>query len=549
VFAVCGALAVVVAGGQSARSPQLRAIWVDTFNTPLNTHNDIRRVVDGVMAAHANVLLVQVRRRGDAWYLDAKEPPPDFTPIATGFDPLADLIDTAHAARLQVHAFVIVGAVWNKDPALAPPGNGPPLSPDHVFNRHGGYDAGSRTIVPGPDNWLTRTLLPDGAGISYQGHRIGSEFYLDLGHPAAATYTVDVLAHLVRRYDLDGLHLDRIRYPELAVSGQTSSTGANIGYNAVSVARFLRRHQRPPDTVPAPSDAQWADWRRAQVTNFVRRVYLTVAAIKPHVVVSAALIGFGGAPSSDDAWRTSEAYWRVYQDWRAWMREGILDVGFVMNYKREHDASQARQFDDWLAFIGARQHDRLLVAGIGAHLNGVEGSVRQARRALQTAPGLALFAFATASDAVAVNPYSWPPHQATPRRPFDELAAALVQGYSRDGRFRYEPPDAPPPVFVEPVAVPLMPWKTHAPHGHLAGVATMPDGTPLDSWPVRIVDLRSRLTRTVETDGSGFFGAVDLAPGGYAVIADVGSIRLADRLRVVAGQVAVTTLPSVSTIR
>ena len=40
-------------------------------------------------------------------------------------------------------------------------------SPNHPFNLHGGYDPVSRTIVPGPQNWLTRTLAPDGQRAPY----------------------------------------------------------------------------------------------------------------------------------------------------------------------------------------------------------------------------------------------------------------------------------------------------------------------------------------------------------------------------------------------
>ena len=190
---------------------------------------------------HANVLLAQVRRRGDAWYLKALEPPPDGVPIEPNFDPLEDLIGTAHAGGLAVHAFVIAGAVWNRDPAS---NTGRPSSAMHVFNRHGGYDTASRTIAAGAGNWLTRTLVTDGSGdVSYQGHRIGSDFWIDPGHPGAAAYTVAVLTHLVRAYDIDGLHLDRIRYPEIAVSGQTMQSGASIGYNPTSVARFDRRYR------------------------------------------------------------------------------------------------------------------------------------------------------------------------------------------------------------------------------------------------------------------------------------------------------------------
>jgi uncharacterized lipoprotein YddW (UPF0748 family) len=88
-------------------------------------------VVANATAAGANAIFAQVRRRGDAWYRDALEPLPDGVPIAAGFDPLAELIAQAHAADLEVHAFVIIGAVWNRPPTQ------PPSSAEHVFNRHG----------------------------------------------------------------------------------------------------------------------------------------------------------------------------------------------------------------------------------------------------------------------------------------------------------------------------------------------------------------------------------------------------------------------------
>ncbi|MCV5605180.1 family 10 glycosylhydrolase, partial [Escherichia coli] len=75
--------------------------------------------------------------------------------------------------------------------------------------------------------------------------RFGADSWMEPGHPEAAAYTVDVLMHLVRNYDIDGLHLDRIRYPDISVGGQTPSTGASVGYNVVNVARFQRRFGIP----------------------------------------------------------------------------------------------------------------------------------------------------------------------------------------------------------------------------------------------------------------------------------------------------------------
>jgi len=301
--------------GASAQSvSQYRAFWVDTFNTTLNNHSDIVAVVNNARSANSNAIFAQVRRRGDSWYLDSLEPPPDFVQIAAGFDPLQDLIAEAHASGIEVHAFVIIGAIWSKNPNFAPSATlGPPISPNHVFNVHGGYNPATQQIVQGPNNWLTRTLLPDGSnGISFQGHRIGSDFWLDLGHPDAAAYTAEVLLHLVRNYDIDGLHLDRIRYPELSVSGQTPSTGTNIGYNEISVERFQRRQGIPAGSPPpAQNDPLWNQWRRDQVSNLVRRVYLNAIAIKPHLKMSASLIVFGGGPTTEPGWNSAEPFHKM----------------------------------------------------------------------------------------------------------------------------------------------------------------------------------------------------------------------------------------------
>src|SRR5687768_11995348 len=53
---------------------EYRAFWVDTFNTSLNNPGQVSSVVSQAKAANANALFVQVRRRGDSWYLDTIEP-------------------------------------------------------------------------------------------------------------------------------------------------------------------------------------------------------------------------------------------------------------------------------------------------------------------------------------------------------------------------------------------------------------------------------------------------------------------------------------------
>jgi uncharacterized lipoprotein YddW (UPF0748 family) len=524
-----GAVATPAAAQPSAH---YRAFWVDTFNTNLSDHDDIVAVVASARAARANALFAQVRRRGDSWYLDSLEGPAEMPlakPLAEGFDPLADLIAEAHAVGIEVHAFVIAAAIWNRDPTLFPP-----AWPDHPFNLHGGFNPATGTIDTGPDNWLTRTLLPDTAppntAIRFGGHRIGADFWIDFGHPDAEAYTVEVLTHLVRAYDVDGLHLDRIRYPELSVSGQTPSTGTSIGYNETSVARFNRRYGRPPLN-PAQNDPLWNQWRRDQVTNVVRRIYLSAAAVRPQIKVSAALIAFGGGPTTETAWTSAEAYWRVYQDWRAWTEEGILDVAAPMAYKAEHSATVRPQWDQWTEWTKNHAYNRSTMMGQGGFVNAIEGTLRQVRRAFNPSSlgnftsGVIFFSMANPDVAVTANPFSLPPGQNTAKRGFAEFASGLTTGKSAHGADLYEDPATHPvPVFAEEAPVPDMPWKSMPAAGHLMGVVRDESGTVVDTGDVSVsrqeaddVPDGTRTSATGATDGGGFYGGVDLAPGTYRV--------------------------------
>lgn len=504
---------------------EYRAFWVDTFNTSLNNHSEVLTVVNNAKAAKANALFVQVRRRGDSWYLNSLEPLGDRTPIQPGFDPLQDIIDEAHLSGIEIHAFVIMSAVWGRAPNLFPPEN-----PNHVFNLHGGFNPATNTITPGPDNWLTRTLLADNAAaqISYQGHRFGSDFWVDFGHPEAAAYTVNVINHLVQNYDLDGLHLDRIRYPEINVTGQTPSSGTNIGYNPTSVERFQRYYNIPLGSpAPAPNNPQWNQWRRDQVTNVVRRVYLNALAVKPNLKISAALIAFGGIGSTEASWNSAEAYWRVYQDWRGWTQEGIIDIAIPMVYKAEHTATVRPQYDQWDAWLRGHLYNRAGMMGQGAANNAIEGTLRQTRRTLlppggtNNLSGIIFYSMATSNIAVTNNPFAVPSPITTPARPFAELASGLTTGKSVNGATLYEPAGLVP-IFSELAQIPVFPWKVAPTVGHLKGEARRADSTPLDTGAVTIQNLDDNTTRATATDGGGFYGGVDLTPGRYLVKAVLG---------------------------
>ena len=459
---------------------EFRALWVDAYHDGFKSQRQIDELVETTQAGNFNALVVQVRRRGDTYYPSAIDPwAPDATP---GFDVLAYLIQRAHAAGIEVHAWATTLAIWG--------GTTPPSDPEHTFNLHG-------SGATGRDYWLMISDSgdePDSDGV----------YYLDPGHPDAVDYTVAVYAELAANYPLDGLHLDRVRYPAQA-----------WGYNPTSLARF--RAQTGRDDTPVPTDPEWLQWRRDQVTALVRKIYLTVSAVNPRLRLSGALSTSGGAPYTEAAWLASTPYAHHLQDWRSWLEEGILDLGIPMTYKRESVPAQKSDFDGWISFEKDHQYERGVAIGTALYLNNVPDGLSQWTRARQPSPA--------GNQALGLCGYSYatPSSDGTPRRAF--VNAAVTE------------------VLTRTAAVPALPWKDTSALGHLAGRLTQPtDCRNLDGYPISLTGPQDR---SLITDGSGWFGAVDLPPGAYLLSVQVVSptLTLQVPVTIAAGAVAEPEIP------
>jgi uncharacterized lipoprotein YddW (UPF0748 family) len=127
--------------------------------------------------------------------------------------------------------------------------------------------------------------------------------FLDPGVPEVAIYTHRVFMDVVRNYDIDGIHLDYVRYP-----------GSTWGYSPASVA--LYRLQTGTTRVPDPADPKWQAWRRARVTNFVRDLGHEMKLEKPNLKLSGALICFGSGPADASGWSLASSLHVGVQDWR-----------------------------------------------------------------------------------------------------------------------------------------------------------------------------------------------------------------------------------------
>ena len=389
---VIGLVRVAPASAQASSSApaqdpaEVRALWVDAFHAGIRSPAEADELIATARRAHLNTLFVQVRRRGDVLYTKSVEPPLADPAYDPAFDALAYIVEHGHGAGLSVHAWVNAMPTWRDE--------APPQDARHVFNRHGPHQ-------PGDDNWFTASPTGD--------HKFPVGYFLDPGHPAAADYLAKVYVSLVRDYDVDGVHFDYIRYPE---TDERIPRGAGVGYNAVSLRRFRAAHRRTD--VPAPDDPAWTTWRRQQVTHLVRRVALEAKAVKPGIVVSAAVIPWGEPPTNERNFAEAAPMQRVFQDWHGWLQAGLIDIAVPMNYARETDDRVRGWFDGWLRWEKAHTHGRAIVAGLGAYRNAPADLLAQVSRARSAEGqarllGVSFYSYASPQLPAQVTPTTEPP--------------------------------------------------------------------------------------------------------------------------------------------
>ena len=281
---------------------ETRAVWLTTIggldwprsyaSTPETAQRQKREltgILDRLQAANINTVLLQTRIRATTIYPSEYEPwdgclsgMPGRSP---GYDPLAFAVEECHKRGMQLHAWVVAVPVgkWN--------GKGC----SELRRKH-------PSIVK----------------------KIGDEGYMDPGSPLTAGHIADICREITSGYDIDGIHLDYIRYHE----------NWRIG-------------------IPR-------DKARENITRIVREVHSRVKETKPWVMVSCSPVGkFQDLPRhSSRGWN---AYHRVCQDAQGWLRDGIMDALFPMMYFRGNNFYPFAL--DW----NENSHGRIIAPGLGIY--------------------------------------------------------------------------------------------------------------------------------------------------------------------------------------
>jgi uncharacterized lipoprotein YddW (UPF0748 family) len=221
---------------------EIRAVWVTPWD--LDTPAKCDKVIQTMKTAHQNQILAEVRYRSDAMYLPNREncqyPNPDprcYLLKNSSFDALAYLIEKAKPENIEVHAWLVIMAASTIHVDLQ--------SSDHLYYQH--------------PEWFT--WGPNGRMREAEG---SMGIFIDPGIPQVQEYLVNVIRDIVVNYpDLDGIHLDYIRYP-----------GRQYGKNPTSLEIYLSGTD--VDTPKA-----WQNWRREQINHVVERMYAEVKSLSP----------------------------------------------------------------------------------------------------------------------------------------------------------------------------------------------------------------------------------------------------------------------------
>ena len=272
---------------------EFRAMWVATVanidwpkrpdQSSIEQQLDIKRIVASAKRLRMNAIILQVRPSADAIYTSAIEPWSEYLTGVQGqapkpfYDPLSLWISEAHANGIELHA-------W--------------------FNPYRARHTTAKSL-PAP-NHITSTR-PDVA------KAYGNQWWMDPGEPAAAQRLIDVVRDVVRRYDVDGVHIDDYFYPYPAKLGDGQ-----------------------PD-IEFPDEPSWkryvatggkfsrADWRRDNVNRLVNTLNTVVHTEKAWVKFGISPFGLPRPDRRPEGITGFSQYDKLYADVELWWNEGWLD--------------------------------------------------------------------------------------------------------------------------------------------------------------------------------------------------------------------------------
>ena len=303
--------------GVASPKHEVRAVWLTTLNgldwprhkarTSAQVEvqkRELTDILDKLQKAHINTVLMQTRIRGSVIYPSKYEPWDECITgepgMAPAYDPLAFAVEECHKRGMELHTWVVSIPLGKLDK-----------------QKH----FGSRSVTRQHPKLCKQ---------------VGGEWFMIPGHPETADYIASICQEIAQNYDIDGISLDYIRYPE-------------------SLYRFSDK-----EYYKSGNGLSFSEWKRENIDRIVRAVHDKVKGVKPWVKLSSSPIG-----KYNDLRRQSSGGWNCYtavsQDPKLWLERGWQDLLFPMMY------FQGKNYYPFLCDWAEGSHGHPVAAGLGIY--------------------------------------------------------------------------------------------------------------------------------------------------------------------------------------
>lgn len=273
----------------SAARGEIRGVWQRIQG---RTRAEIAALVEAIDAAHFNVFFPEIVC-GSVSITD--DPTGLYTKSLElgALDGLAAIVEECHQRGIEVHAWLqcfSIGLVGSSDePAL-------------LADFHPDWLAQSRSGSQGLSHMPALRLLSP-------------------AHPDARRALIEAAASLAERHDLDGIQIDHARFEfpdkrgddwDFSVASRARAK-SDLGFDPIEIGE---------KTHPEEWE-RWLAWREEIITSFVGEMSEAIRAVKPNLVVSAAVY-----PEVTKRRRD------IGQNWSQWLQRGFIDAAIPMIYSQ-----------------------------------------------------------------------------------------------------------------------------------------------------------------------------------------------------------------------
>jgi uncharacterized lipoprotein YddW (UPF0748 family) len=256
---------------------QDRAMWATIWS--ISTPDKIDKIIETAKDYNFNKIFLQARYRADAMYftnrLDSSYENKETRTYLlkdSKFDPLLYAINKTRNLNIEIHAWVPI--------FVATPHDLTKINDNHIYYLH--------------PEWIT---------VSDKGKKMRSDehegAFLDPGIPQVQSYLLNILSDIALNYDVDGIQLDYIRYPD-----------SIYGFNPIAIENYKNS-----------SDTIFDIWKQKQINAFVNKAYIQLKNINSSLQISASVFA-----------NQDKAVNQFSQNWKMWLINSYIDQVYVMAY-------------------------------------------------------------------------------------------------------------------------------------------------------------------------------------------------------------------------